>query len=456
MDKPKVTAYITNYNYGRYLRHAIESVLNQTLKHFELIIIDDGSSDESSALLGDYEALENVFVVFQEQRGLIKSSNLALKMARGDYIVRLDADDYLTPDALESLASVLDQRDDVVMVFPDYYEVDESGAIVAEVRRHDFGREVTLLDQPAHGACTMFRRSAMLKVKGYDESFVCQDGYDMWLKLTHEHDVANINRPLFYYRQHTHSLTRNEERLLRTRAAIMSKHVERRGLMPLRTWAVIPVRGAAADPRSIPLRELGGKPLIEWTLDAALASKLLETTIVSTPDEEVRSHVEARYGDQIPVVDRPRDLARINTSVVPAIHEAVKQVSGPAPPPDAVMPLFVEAPFRSALYIDKAVHAMQLYDVDIVDAIRLDDRIYYKHTGDGLQPLRGTDVLRLERDDLYRQVGGMSLARYETLTASGSLFSGRIGHVELDQKASFRIQSDLDWVIAEALAKMES
>jgi CMP-N-acetylneuraminic acid synthetase len=120
------------------------------------------------------------------------------------------------------------------------------------------------------------------------------------------------------------------------------------------------------------------------------------------------------------------------------------------------MLLFVEAPFRSALYIDKAVHAMQLYDVDVVDAIRLDDRVYYKHTGNGLQALRGSDVLRLERDDLYRQVGGMSLARHETLTASGSLFAGRIGHVELDQRASFRIQSELDWVIAQALAKTES
>ncbi|MDH3844159.1 MAG: glycosyltransferase, partial [Myxococcales bacterium] len=170
MDRPKVTVYVTNYNYGRYLRQSIESVLNQTLKDIELIIIDDGSSDESSQMLGDYEGMENVFVIFQEQRGLTKASNLALKMARGDYIVRLDADDYFVLDALESLATVLDQSPDVVMVFPDYFEVDESGTIVAEVRRHDFGREVTLLDQPAHGACTMFRRSAMLKVNGYDES----------------------------------------------------------------------------------------------------------------------------------------------------------------------------------------------------------------------------------------------------------------------------------------------
>ena len=72
MSEPKVTVYITNYNYGRYLRRAIESVLDQTLGSFELIVIDDGSSDESSEVLGDYEARENVFVIFQEQRGLIK------------------------------------------------------------------------------------------------------------------------------------------------------------------------------------------------------------------------------------------------------------------------------------------------------------------------------------------------------------------------------------------------
>jgi len=455
MDRPKVSVYVTNYNYGRYLRQAIDSVLRQTLKDIELIIIDDGSADESSQTLGDFEEMENVFVVFQERRGLTKSSNLALKMSRGDYIVRLDADDYLVPDALESLANVLDECQDVVMVFPDYFEVDESGTILSEVRRHDFGREVTLLDQPAHGACTMFRRSAMLKVKGYDEDFICQDGYDMWLKLTHEHKVANVNRPLFHYRQHGRSLTRNENRILKTRAAIMSKHVRARGLGPIRTWAVIPVRGAAADPRSIPLRELAGKPLIEWTLDAALASTVLEQAIVTTPDQAVRAHINHRYGDRIRVVDRTRDLARINTSVVPAILDAVEQVTESAPPPDATMVLFVEAPFRSGLYIDKAVHALQLYDVDVVDAIRLDDRIYYKHNGHGLQPLRGDHLLQLERDDLYRQVGGMNLARHDTLVTANSLLAGRIGHVELDQKASFLIRSELDWAIAESLAKME-
>ena len=455
MDRPKVTVYVTNYNYGRYLRQAIESVLSQTLKDIELIIIDDGSSDESSEMLSHYEAMENVFIVFQERRGLAKSSNLALKMARADYIVRLDADDYLEPDALESLANVLDERQDVVMVFPDYFEVDEAGAILTEVRRHDFRREVTLLDQPAHGACTMFRRSAMLKVRGYDEDFICQDGYDMWLKLTHEHKVANVNRPLFHYRQHERSLTRDEDRILKTRAAIMSKHVENRGLEPFPTWAVVPVRGASADPRSLPLRELAGKPLIEWTLDAALASTVLQHIIVTTPDQVVRAHVKERYRDRIDVVDRQRDLARINTSAVPAILDAVEQMSKSAPPPEAAMALFVEAPFRSGLYIDKAVHAMQLYGVDVIDAIRLDDRIYYRHDGHGLQPLRGDHVLQLERDDLYRQVGGMNLARHKTLVTTGSLLAGRIGHIELDQKASFLIRSELDWVIAESLANME-
>lgn len=57
----------------------------------------------------------------------------------------------------------------------------------------------------------MFRRSAVLKVEGYDESFFCQHGYDRWLKLTHEHEVANVNCPLLYYRQHSRSLTRYEK-----------------------------------------------------------------------------------------------------------------------------------------------------------------------------------------------------------------------------------------------------
>jgi len=97
ITSPLVTVYITNYNYGRYLSQAIESVLNQTFTDFELIVVDDGSVDDSRDIIRQYQGHPKVRTIFQENQGLNKTNNIALRSARGKYIMRLDADDYLDP-----------------------------------------------------------------------------------------------------------------------------------------------------------------------------------------------------------------------------------------------------------------------------------------------------------------------------------------------------------------------
>ena len=121
---PLVTVYITNHNYGRYVRQSIESVLNQKFSAFELIIIDDGSTDGSLEIIAEYEQHPQVRVVSQENRGLVVANNIALRMSRGRYIVRLDADDYFDDNALLVMSNYLETHPEVGLVFPDYYTVD--------------------------------------------------------------------------------------------------------------------------------------------------------------------------------------------------------------------------------------------------------------------------------------------------------------------------------------------
>ena len=99
MNNGLVTVYITNHNYGRYLEQSIRSVLEQSYKNIELIIIDDGSSDESRDLLKNYESNGKIKIIYQNNRGLAISNNIALQQAQGYYIIRLDADDYLDKNA---------------------------------------------------------------------------------------------------------------------------------------------------------------------------------------------------------------------------------------------------------------------------------------------------------------------------------------------------------------------
>jgi len=143
-NSPTVTVYITNYNYEKYLEKAIQSVICQTFQDLELIIIDDGSTDGSREIIKKYENNEKIYTVFQQNKGLNRTNNVALKLASGKYIMRLDADDYLDPNALEVMVQKLERFPECVLVFPDYYIVDEQENIIRQVRRHDFNKEVSL------------------------------------------------------------------------------------------------------------------------------------------------------------------------------------------------------------------------------------------------------------------------------------------------------------------------
>lgn len=452
-EKPLVTVYVTNHNYGKYLEKALESVFAQDYENFELIIIDDGSADNSLDVISRYEEREKSRIVLQNNKGLNVTNNIALKLSNGKYIMRLDADDYLEPSALSVLVEVLEKDDSIALVFPDFFEVDEYGNMLKHVQRHNFGQQVSLYDQPAHGACTMIRTEALRAVGGYDETFTRQDGYDLWLKIIHKYTVRNVNKPLFYYRQHSKSLTRDEKALLETRSSIIKKHVKKKfGKQTPSVLAVIPVRGSILDTRSLPLETLGGRCLIDWTVDAALNSGELLDVLVTTSDRRVLDHVVSRYGSRVICHERSLTASRINVQISKTLEEVLAYFTARGnQQPENLMVLNIESPFRNEMYIDKAIYVKQLHDVDVVFGVRVDDDLFYTHDGSGLQP-RTPDGFRLERDDLYRRAGGITLVDTSLLKKNNNIIGGKIGHIHMDQRAAFAIKSELDWVIADSLA----
>jgi glycosyltransferase involved in cell wall biosynthesis len=444
---PLVTVYIANHNYGRFIEQAIQSVLKQTLRDFELIIIDDGSADNSREIIERYGQHEKVITIFQRNRGLNITNNIALRAARGHYIMRLDADDYLDENALMVLTGVLDQNPDVGLVFPDYFIMGEDGAVLEVVRRHNFD-EVTLLDQPAHGACTLIRRQCLLELGGYDEAFRCQDGYELWTRFIRRYGVKNVNLPLFYYRQHPQSLTRNEEQILEARGQIIEKQA-RAGGQHLSAIAVVPVRGRSVDPQSPALRLLGRRALIDWSLQPSLEAKRISGVVVTTPDEELLAYVTKNFGDRVMAVKRDRKLALPNTTIEDTLFHALGEYTKQHPVPDVVVILYIESPFRTAQHIDNAIDMMEIFDTDIVVAVRPDTDVLYRHNGVSLQPLRKTQTLRLEREELYREVGQMRVVKREFLEKKCQVVGGRTGHIVLSQRAILRLQSEWDWEVAE-------
>lgn len=451
MNKPpRVSVYVTNHNYGRFLAQAVDSVLSQTMQDFELIAIDDGSTDNSHEVLARYEGNPKVVTIFQENKGLNVTNNIALRAARGKYIMRLDADDWLDPHALEVMASRMDRDDELGLVFPDYYLADAEGNLIEIVRRHDFSM-VEMLDQPAHGACTMARREFLLEVGGYDESFRCQDGWDIWMSLIQKFKVANVNLPLFYYRQHGRSLTRNEGRLLSTRADILRKHAQRKG-GSLSGVGIVPVRGSRYEADSIALQPLGDKCVIDWTLDAALSSDYLRQVVVTTPDENLLAHVRRRYGTRVVTILRAPELARLNTHIEDTVLQALNEVGG-AGSDDAVVVLYVECPFRTGRQIDMMVDTLDLFGADTVVGVRPETDIFYQHNGKGLVPVRSADGLRLEREEIYRGAGKLYAVRRHYLEQNRKMIGGRIGHLVIDAHSAIQIRDEWDFEIAQYWAE---
>ena len=246
MSRPRVSVYIPCHHYGRFLDGAIRSVFDQTYRDWELIVIDDGSTDETQGVAQDWAVRhpDRVRVLRNPaSRGLQACANMAIEAAIGDYVIRLDPDDFFDESALLVLATYLEEHPEVGLVYPNYTYVDEHGTYLGVEYRKKIGSEAKLLDLPSHGACTMVRKRLLKSVGGYDERYDAQDGHELWLKVLHRSQVANVSTPLFFYRQHSGSISRDEGRLLSARRQIKKGLASRQGggVSP-RAVAIIPAK----------------------------------------------------------------------------------------------------------------------------------------------------------------------------------------------------------------------
>lgn len=453
MSAPLITVYITNYNYGKYIRQAIESVLAQSEQNFELIIIDDGSTDDSKEIIEEYREREQITIIYQKNKGLNITNNVAMRVSSGKYLMRLDADDYLAPEALAEMSALLEANDALGLVFPDYYYVDAEGQITGQEQRHNFEKEVSLYDQPAHGACTMIRLSFLKKLGGYNESFTCQDGYDLWMKFVIHYSVRNINKPLFYYRRHGENLTRNEERILQTRRAIKKTfleidHGQNAALM------VIPVRNTEVAGQSLPLMAWGdGETLLSRKVEECLKAECCAGVRIISSHPEILAYAREHFtgNERVEALDRPQRLAGPNQSLSATVKLAVEAALSEGLKFQQVMTVALDFPYLRAEVMDEAVNTLLLFESDAVLSVRPDNKTYYRHTGHTLAPILDQEKFtRIEREALYRAAGGVMVSSYDSFRKNAKINAGQISHVIVDEKMAFGIFSEFELMLFQA------
>lgn len=228
-----ISIIITAYNRERYLPKAIESVLAQTRRDFELLIWDDGSTDRSVEIAHDYAKLDSrVRVVAAEHLGQGHALKAAIAQTNGTYIGQVDSDDFLVATALEETAAILDTHPEVGLVYTNYIVMDEGGKIKSEgVRcRIPYSKERLLVDFMIFHFRLM-RRKVYDQVGGINESFESVEDYELCLRLSEVTQVWHLQKPLYYYRNHKNSLSHHKQidQILLSYKAI-TQALERRGL----------------------------------------------------------------------------------------------------------------------------------------------------------------------------------------------------------------------------------
>lgn len=211
MHAPLVSVVMSVRDGERFLRSAVESILEQTCHDFEFLIIDDGSSDASAAILHSYESSDSrVRVYQQDQRGLVKSLNRGCGEARGKYIARMDADDIAVSQRLQWQVQFMETHPAIAVLGGAVEVIDAAGNRLA-THRNPIGdtaiRSVLLQVNPFWHPTVLMRKDVFLSVGGYREVVADAEDYDLWLRIADHFELGNLSAVILKYRLHPHQVT---------------------------------------------------------------------------------------------------------------------------------------------------------------------------------------------------------------------------------------------------------
>lgn len=216
-ELPLVSVIIACYNQSRFLGDAIESALGQSYRQLEIIVVDDGSTDASSQVAAKYSGVK---LIWQENQGLSSARNAGLEASSGDYLVFLDADDRLLPDAVKAGVNCLEFRPECAFVYGHYRLIKPDG-LPTSTSQGRCPKEEPFLDMLRGNfigmhATVMYRRAAFDSVEAFDTSIAACEDYDLYLRITRNFPVYCHGNVVAEYRQHDSNMSSDAGLMLKT------------------------------------------------------------------------------------------------------------------------------------------------------------------------------------------------------------------------------------------------
>lgn len=220
-----VSVIIPAHNQGRYLGAAIQSALDQTYPRIEVIVVDDGSTDDTAAVAAGF-ADPRLRYLYQANRGLSAARNTGIQAAQGLYLSYLDSDDLFLPHKLALLVAELEDKPELGLVAGQAIPIDEAGRQIGEVFTRPFPTDSAqlLLGNPVHVGSILLRRSWQERVGFFDEGLRSYEDWDMWLRLARAGcEMGWVAQPVSLYRFHQAQMTRISSQMTTATFAVLDK-----------------------------------------------------------------------------------------------------------------------------------------------------------------------------------------------------------------------------------------
>ena len=223
---PKVSIVLPTFNGSKYIAESLTSIINQTFTDWELIIINDCSTDNTPDIINDFSSKDKRIKVFTNKTNLKlpRSLNEGFKHASGMYYTWTSDDNRYKTNALKEMVSVLDNNQNIGLIYCNTDIIDEHGEVIGQ---SNLPLPENLINQNVIGACFMYRADIAKKIGGYEPDFFLAEDYEYWLRFFLNSEIYKHNLNLYEYRLHSKSLTAasRERQILIQRARVKHKYL---------------------------------------------------------------------------------------------------------------------------------------------------------------------------------------------------------------------------------------
>ena len=225
-EQPLVSIIIPSYNHMNYIEESIMSALNQTYDNIELIVIDDGSKDDSVAVIKKMADKHGFKFIHRENRGLSATLNEGINIAQGKYINTIASDDKLFNDKIEKQVRFMEDNPQFSMCYGKVIAIDNSGKEIKwsdRAAKQGWVYKDLLISNFIPAASAFIRKDVIEAVGGYDVN-ICIEDRDMWLRIAQKYQIGYLDEYLAYYRQHDTNMSKNVFEMYLAQKQIFEKH----------------------------------------------------------------------------------------------------------------------------------------------------------------------------------------------------------------------------------------